>query len=165
MALPSLGNPYVRGFPHRKRLLLTKSAAESRPVRRWMLLSHHVSAVGLSLKDTNDPQTPQNHTAAAADWQGICMNLFSLIFQAEMHVKLAAPFPRAVPGYFTLYGLHKHISIWSIHKATCTGSAQDHIQAWLHAARSHWMWQYSIRYWSRVNQTESTLPWASEVMQ
>lgn len=98
MASPSLGNPYVRGFPHGKTLLMTKSAAESRPVWGRMLLSHLVSAVGLSLKDANDPQTPQNHTAAAAVCQGICMNLFSRIFQAEMHAKPAAPFPRAVPG-------------------------------------------------------------------
>lgn len=49
--------------------------------------------------------------------------LSSLIFQAEMHAKLAAPFSRAVPGYFASYGLHKHISIWSIHRATCPGSA------------------------------------------
>lgn len=160
MALPSMGNPCVRGFPHRKSLLLTKSTAESRSVWRYRRLSHHVSAAGLSLKGTNDPPTPQSHTATAADWQGLCMTLSSLIFQAEMHAKLAAPFSRAVPGYFTSYGLHKHISIWSIHRATCTGSA-GHL-----LAPRQILLDVKIlrRSWSKVNQTESMLPWAPEIM-
>lgn len=123
MTLPSLGNLYVSRFPHGKGLLFTISAEESRSVWRWMLLSHHGSAINLSLKDTNNSQIPQSYTAAAAEWQSICKNLFSLIFQAKLHAKLTAHSPRALPGYFASHGSQKHISIWSIHKITCTEPA------------------------------------------
>lgn len=61
--------------------------------------------------------------SAAAEWQSICKSLFSLIFQAKLYAKLTAHSSRAVPGYFASHGSHKHTSIWSIHKTTCTGSA------------------------------------------
>lgn len=77
-----------------------------------MLLPHHGSAINLSLKDTNNSQIPQTYTAAAAEWQSICKNLFSLIFQAKLHAKLTCPFPQSSTWLFCIPWIteaHKHL--------------------------------------------------------
>lgn len=163
MALPSVGNPCQRVSSWEKPSADKISSRIKACVEMDAAITPCVCCRLLS-EGHKWPSDSSEHTTTAADWQGegILHEFIQPNFQAEMHAKLAAPFPRAVPGYFASCGFHKHINIWSIDEAACTGSAGDHLE-WLHPARSHWMWKYNRRHWSRVNQTESVLPWAPEV--